>query len=242
MFGVRGVAVVLGALFAAGMACSSSKSGHKSMGAPTDDGGSAEAGDDAGVGDDGASGDGDDGGAEAGSNCTYPKGPYGKAMGMVVSPNLTWQGYLPGATAVSTLKSTDLYDCDGTKNINAILFDEAALWCGPCQMEASANAPLVKTGGKWLTEGVAWVSLVIQDLNMAPATIANANTWRIEFKLQGSYVFADPGFDFGHSGQNGLPTNILVDPRTMKIVNIVEGYGGPDDQSIDQLAAQNKGH
>jgi hypothetical protein len=241
MFGVRGVAVVLGALFAAGMACSSSKGG-KSTGMPAGDGGSAEGGDDSGTGDDGASGDGDDGGTEAGTACTYPAGPYGKTMGMVVSPSLTWKGYLPGSTTISTLKSTDLYDCDGTKGINALLVDEAALWCGPCQMEAQSQSPLVQTGGKWLTEGVVWLTLVIQDLNMAPATVANANTWRIEFKLQQSYVFADPLFDFGHSGQNGLPTNILIDPRTMKIVSIVEGYAGPDDPSIDQLAAQNAKH
>jgi hypothetical protein len=37
----------------------------------------------------------------------------------------------------------------------------------------------------------------------------------------------------------GLPTNMLVDPRTMRIVSIVQGYA-PGDPSIDQLARQNK--
>jgi hypothetical protein len=237
MLGVRGVAVVLGALLAAGFGCSSGHKSHSSSATTDDGGGSADAGDDANAGDD--SGDAAEE-AEAGSNCTYPAGPYGKAMGQVIPGTYTWHGYLPGGTALTTMKASDLYDCDGTKGINAILFDSAALWCGPCQMEASANSPLVQMGGKWQTEGVAWVTLVIQDLNQNPATTANATTWRNEFKLQPAYVFADPSLDFGHAGQNGLPTNVLVDPRTMKVVNIVEGYGGPDDPSVDALALKNK--
>jgi hypothetical protein len=237
MSGVRLFSAVVVALFAAGMACSSSKSSKSAPGG--DDGGSAEAGDDSGSGDDGGD-SGDDG--EAASKCVYPAGPYGKTMGSIVSPGYTWQGYLPGATSLSSLKASDLYDCDGTKGINAILFDEAALWCGPCQMEAGQQAYLVQPGGKWIKEGVAWVTLVIQDLNQNPATTANATTWRNEFKLQGAYVFADPGFDFGHSGMNGLPTNVTVDPRTMKIVNIVEGYAGPDDPNVDALAMKNAMH
>jgi hypothetical protein len=238
MLRIRGVAVVVGALLAAGVGCSSKGKSH-SPSATSDDGGSAEAGDDSGSGDDGG---GEGGSQEASVQCTYPSGPYGIAMGSVIYPAYTWKGYLPGSTTLSTIRSRDLYDCDGSKGINAILFDSAALWCGPCQMEAQDQSSLVQTGGKWLQEGVAWVTLVIQDSNMNPATTANALAWRNEFKLQQAYVFADPAWDFSHPGQNGLPTNVLVDPRTMKVVGVIEGYTGPDDPAVDQLALKNAMH
>src|SRR6516164_199461 len=47
--------------------------------------------------------------------CDYPAGPYGYVLGSTVSPGITWQGYAPNDASgtVTTLKMTDLYDCDG---------------------------------------------------------------------------------------------------------------------------------
>ena len=170
--------------------------------------------------------------------CVYPSGPYGYVQGSTVSPGITWQGYPPGSSELATLSTKDLYDCDGRFGINAILFDEAALWCGPCQQEATDLPGFLSTGG-WGADGVNVVSLVVQDLAQKPATTANAMTWRTQFKLQGIWVAADPAWIFSHEGTNGLPMNVLVDPRTMKITKILEGYGG-QDPAVDALAKKNK--
>jgi hypothetical protein len=171
--------------------------------------------------------------------CDYPAGPYGYVLGSTVSPGITWQGYAPNDASgtVTTLKMTDLYDCDGRFGINAILLDEAALWCGPCQQEAMA-LPGYLSGG-WTADGVRVASLVVQDLAQMPASTANALTWRNQFKLNMIWVAADPGWIFSHMGTNGLPMNVLIDPRTMKITKILEGFGG-EDPAVDALAKKNK--
>jgi len=55
--------------------------------------------------------------------CEYPAGPYGVGQGQTVPPNLTWQGYAPNSNSVSTIKIEDFFDCDGTRGIDAVLFD-----------------------------------------------------------------------------------------------------------------------
>jgi thiol-disulfide isomerase/thioredoxin len=169
--------------------------------------------------------------------CVYPSGPYGKTQGSVIPPNLTWQGYVQGSSSVSSISAQDLYDCDGRNGVNAIVFDESALWCGACQQEASQLASYMQT---WGPQGVKFVTLIIQDQAGQPANTSAALTWRNQFNLGSiASVIADPAFSFAHAGNNGLPTNILVDPRTMKIVGIMEGFGGMDP-AVSQLAIKNK--
>ncbi|MCA9618124.1 MAG: hypothetical protein KC731_03860 [Myxococcales bacterium] len=63
-------------------------------------------------------------GAGAGPTvCEYPQGPYGVAQGAIVPPNLSWQGYAPGASTPSTISIADLFDCDGSRGIDAIIVD-----------------------------------------------------------------------------------------------------------------------
>jgi hypothetical protein len=209
------------------------------------DSGTSSRGDDA--ADEAATGD--DGGSTADADagapmmdampqaCPYPSGPYGTMMGQVVSPSLTWQGYAEGSSNLTTIKATDYFDCDGSKGINALVFDESATWCGACQTEAM-DIP-AQMAGQWGTDGVHIVTLMIEDANSQPATTQTALDWRNQFSLSSIAVVADPNFIFSMQGTNGLPTNILVDPRTMTIVALTQGYGGPDP-AIDQLAQKNK--
>jgi len=178
-------------------------------------------------------------GAEAGP--AYPAGPYGVAVGSVLDPSVTWQGYVPNATMPSTIKMSDLYDPDGSKGINAIVFDNAGQWCVACQYVA-AYIPgwLSATGGNWTALGVAFVTLVIQTNNYEPATVATAKQWRDMFQLADTYVAADPLITFATAS---LPHTLLVDPRTMKVtVNLDNdaNYGGPAaDPTVTQLAMTN---
>ena len=180
-------------------------------------------------------------GAEAGP--AYPAGPYGVAAGSVLDPSATWQGYLPGATAPSTIKMSDLYDPDGSKGLNAIVFDNAGQWCVACQA-AAAYIPgwMSSSGGNWTALGVAFETLVIQTNSYEPATITTAKQWRDMFTLgSDTYVAADPLITFATAS---LPHTLLADPRTMKVTLVLDGdgnYPGPAaDPAVTQLAMMNK--
>lgn len=65
-------------------------------------------------------------GAGAGpTECIYPPPPYGVAQGQVLPPTLSWQGFAPGASTPSTINVEDFFDCDGSRDIDAVVFDTA---------------------------------------------------------------------------------------------------------------------
>jgi hypothetical protein len=193
-----------------------------------------------------------DTGVDAGSKCPYPAGPYGVDVTNVLDPTIQWDAYLPGATAPTTLKMTDLYDCDGSKGINAIVFDSSAQWCVACQYEAG-NIPAWLSGtgpghGNWSALGVRFVTLVVQTNSYEPATITTAEQWRNLFNLSAITVTADPGDTFPTPS---LPHNILVNPRTMRVTDILDddnydaAVAGSDtaegpDPAVAKLATQNQ--
>lgn len=179
--------------------------------------------------------------ATSSSACSYPPGPYGTRVGDVVDPSLTWQGYVDDSGQATTIGTGDFLDCDGSKSVRALLIDESATWCGDCVSEATRIEPLV--GAKWKNEGVRVVTLMAQDAQASPATTDTALSWRNEFVLTTGAVCADPAWTMKRwgvaqgGGDNGFPTNILVDPRTMRIVAIQP----PDlEGTVDNLARANE--
>ncbi|MFO0587537.1 MAG: hypothetical protein U0441_08360 [Polyangiaceae bacterium] len=170
-------------------------------------------------------------------DCQYPNGPTGVNVGNIVSGNLAWQGFPEGAAALGSVSIQDYFDCDGSKGINAILIDSSAVWCGVCQEEAS---DLPSQESTFQAKGVRVITLMIQDNSGNPATTNTAKSWRSNFGLDMYAVVADPNFSFGGDGNVGLPLQIIVDPRTMKIVAREEGFGG-DYSSVLQLAQKNGG-
>ena len=174
--------------------------------------------------------------------CVYPAGPYGHQMGDILDPSLSWQGYLEGSAQATTVAVTDYYDCDGRKGIAAILLDQSATWCGECINEAYTDGPLMS--GAWAQEGVKWITLMAQDAQSNPATLDTAMQWRNQYGLDKVILCADPmwtlqsfGIPPSSGAVNGFPTNVVVDPRTMRITAIQ-----PADAkvSVDQLAKQNQ--
>lgn len=178
------------------------------------------------------------GGAAA---CTYPSGRYGVQLGAVVDPSLQWRCYVDDGTTTTTVAMSDLFDCTGAKGVRAILLQQAATWCGDCVREAQQVGPLAS--GAWKDEGVRVVTLVAQDQQEQPATLDTALTWRNEFSLTTGVMCADPAWTMRRwgvasgGGDNGFPTNVIVDPRTMRIFAIQ-----PDDLpgTVDYLARANE--
>jgi hypothetical protein len=142
-------------------------------------------------------------------------------VGSVVDPSLAWQGYKDGAGNAASVSIADYFDCDGARGVNALLLDESATWCADCSKEAATIAPEV--GSSWASAGVNVVTLMSQDEQQHPATLDTALAWRNEYALTAGAVCADPKWTTklwggASSAGNGFPTNVLIDPRTMKIV------------------------
>jgi thiol-disulfide isomerase/thioredoxin len=170
----------------------------------------------------------------------YPAGPYGIMTNNTVAATLAnkgsgWQCLPAGSSTPTTVQVSDFFDSDGSKGINAVVFDTSAEWCGSCRSESSSLEQQVTTHFK--PEGVRVVVLMIQNADRSPADIQTAIRWRSQYNLNDVMVCAAPGFEFAQSGTNGLPLNVLVDPRSMVVKTRASG-GLPG--GVDQLAQANK--
>lgn len=167
-------------------------------------------------------------------DCKYPTSGFGVNVGNHVQGDLAWQGYAEGADAPGTISIQDYFDCDGSKGINALLIVNSATWCGACQEEAT---DLPSHAATFAQKGIRVLTLMVQNAAGQPATLATAKSWRGNFGLEAYATAADPSFVFGGSGSVGIPLQIVVDPRTMVIVNRTEGYGGYS--AVTKLADKN---
>jgi hypothetical protein len=170
--------------------------------------------------------------------CEYPSENVGKETGDTVEGSLTWEGYADGATETSDVSIMDYHDCSGRKGINAILAVQSATWCGVCQAEAQDIAANMKSGS-WPGMGIRVLTLMIQDADESPATLATALNWRNEFDLSDTVVAADPSFSFEPSGTEvGLPVIIVIDPRDMQVLDVQQGASG-EHNLLESLAEKN---
>jgi thiol-disulfide isomerase/thioredoxin len=176
------------------------------------------------------------------TQCVYPTAGLGFGVGKVVPPHHTWKGFPDNSLATSTpvdVAFDDYYDCDGSKGVNALLVDTSALWCGACQEAASHFTQEIKSS--WAALGIHVITLMVDDAQPGqPATIKTVTGWKTTYKLDNSTVVVDPGFTFAPPGETtiGLPVEVIVDPRTMKIVDSQEGYSG-DYSALIALAKKN---
>jgi len=217
-------------------------------GSPTDVGGSdaATPPDDTGTTTTSDAAAAESGNAEAATPvCTYPMGPYGVSTGNVLDPTLTWQGYAANQTTVSTLTMSDLFDCDGKKGIDALIFDNSAGWCAACEDQAHDEAQLT---AQYDQLNIKAITLLIMDAAEAPATTATALAWRTTYSLLDVGIYADPNFVLQPLNVTtiGLPLTMIVDPRTMKVVEVLEGYAStyplqPNSLAVG-IAQKNHGH
>ena len=157
-------------------------------------------------------------------------------VGDVLDPTMAWAGYAEGSSEAGTVTLADYADPDGKKGITALLITEGQADCGPCIKEAKdivANLP-----ERWTPAGIKVLQLVVSDAAGNPATTAVASTWKQHAAATWA-VAADPNFTFAQAGSNPSPTQVLVDPRTLTIVDRLEGYR-PELPELEALAAKNK--
>ena len=73
-----------------------------------------------------------------------------------------------------------------------------------------------------------------------PPSAEGALQWKQNFGLENVTVVADPGFSMVSGGSVGTPMMTVVDPRTMSVYYVQQGYSGEFGKA-EELAHANAG-
>ncbi len=166
--------------------------------------------------------------------CAYPDPPYGILPGEQLSDQLAWEGFRARDTEDSVLRATDYFDCDGLAGSSALQLVQVVSDCATCQRQALEMTDALPTG--WEARGIRVLILVARNGDGSPSTLETARRWRDDLGAGVVDVAADPNFTFAST--DGLPRQIIVDPRTMTVVAVEPGYDGTY-AVVDALSSNN---
>jgi hypothetical protein len=95
----------------------------------------------------------------------------------------------------------------------------------------------------WKARGIHVITLLTESPDRGAPTLETANAWKQRFDLEGTAVVDDPGKSFRDTiGEESAPYpyHLLIDPRTMQIVEVSAGFDGRGDfPSVVELARKN---
>lgn len=149
----------------------------------------------------------------------YPEGPYGSEPGELAA-NAEFRGFrrpLAARLEQDALESLSLdrfYDPDGYRH-ELILLNSAALWCSVCIEEHRA---LPEQYAEYEARGLVVLSALFQDQRGDPADFEDLRAWIQTFDVPFPMVL-DPDYQLGvYASAETAPLNLLIDARTMRIV------------------------
>jgi len=174
----------------------------------------------------------------------YPSEGFGYEPGDVVA-NACFVGYrapdrvLPTAAHRETLAFSDYYDPAGSKGVSLLLINTAAIWCMACVDEHHTLPEHQRELGP---QGLVILSTLFQDAKREEATLEDVERWIANFDTNFPMV-ADPGLQLdGYASSDSAPLNMVVDPRTMKVLRKYVGNQGTLWPYIEsELAARSAG-
>ncbi|HHH12081.1 MAG TPA: hypothetical protein ENK23_08435 [Sorangium sp.] len=95
----------------------------------------------------------------------------------------------------------------------------------------------------WANKGydIAVLSLLLDNPDdTQPAQIASADTWRTQFGITSGYVGVDPMFQMVPGNMVGTPQISVINPRTMEVLLLQEGWDGDYPPIVEQTAQANQ--
>lgn len=167
---------------------------------------------------------------------SYPAGPYGIEKGSVVQ-NFKFIGFNQphlDKNGLAEIKMSDFYNPTGSDvypeghprvgqpKPKALLIAVSAVWCGPCQYENAEILP-----GEYAKYGPQGAEFLLQladgPTQGVPAEARHLVSWTTKYKTAWPAVI-DPAYKLGALFEaDAYPANILIDTRTMKIVESLAG-------------------
>ncbi len=137
------------------------------------------------------------------------------------------------------MQLSEFYDPAGTKGIKLIWINASAVWCSVCRAEMRD----IKNNGVHAAFGPKGVQLIVtlfEDNKSGPARPLDLHNWgsaaehSIDFPL-----LLDPGFKLGaFFTSDATPLNMLVDARTMRVLDATMGYSSDYWDGVDKLLAK----
>jgi len=158
----------------------------------------------------------------------YPSEGLGSEPGSVVA-NACFVGYRapdrvqPTAEHRETLAFSDYYDPVGTKGVSLLLINTSAIWCMACVDE---HRTMPEHQAELGPQGLVILSTLFQDAKRDPASLDDVERWIANFHTNFPMV-ADPDIQLDRYASSDLaPLNMVVDPRSMKILRKYVGNQG----------------
>jgi hypothetical protein len=170
----------------------------------------------------------------------YPAGPYGNQIGDTLR-DLTLAGYrmTPDHTDSTQLTwdtSIHLADYHANPSCACMLITIGASWCQACQEEQPSLADDVAADPGFCVLGILQEGMQQQVI----ATKDDVDAWTQQFQENFTVALGTRNsehlFD-GYGSTIGLPFNLIVDPRSMQVLDNVQGF----DPQIHQYATQKCG-
>ena len=173
----------------------------------------------------------------------YPSGPYGQTVGAVIADAcFTGVRRPPSVNYVAaghaeTICLHDFYNpggSDPTKPKTLVILI-AALWCGPCQLEAAAAAA---DHAYWAPRGVEFLSTVYEDGEQSPAGDAALDAWMLTYHLDHPTVLDPTAKLAAYFAPGSYPDNIVLDTTTMtfRYVDVGQQDFGPENPILRHAA------
>ena len=176
-------------------------------------------------------------GQQAAGAKAYPEGPYGIGKGSIIA-NYKFIGYANAVNSTAALQPIEMADFynptgDGTYPAGSVmgegnpkpkvaLIDVASVWCGPCNFEAENVLPGLydkykPMGGEFILQ------LADGPTPGKAATSKSLFNWTTKYDVNYPATI-DPTYKLSALfDQDAFPTNMIIDTRTMKIVEVIAG-------------------
>jgi hypothetical protein len=158
----------------------------------------------------------------------YPTEGIGKEVGGVVE-NKCFTGYRapaqlpPAARNRETIAFSDYYDPTGSKGVSLLLINTAAIWCSAC---ISEHGSLPQHQNDLGPRGLVILGTLFEDAQHNSASLDDLDRWVQNFHSNFPMV-ADPHLYLeDYASADSAPLNMLVDPRSMKILRKYVGDQG----------------
>jgi len=184
------------------------------------------------------------------SGVPYPSGPYGVAAGSVIS-NYKFRGLVNPAVDASAfvdMQLSDFYNPTGEDSFaadsaygerpkpRALWLNMSAVWCGPCQQESEEILP--EEYATYAPLGAElFVLLADSGTPGDPASDKNLVSWVTKYGTAWPAAI-DPSYKLPalFTG-SAYPINMVIDTRTMVIVNVIAGIPAQGSEFYKELDA-----